>query len=365
MNYSEKQKIRIGLIFGGKSGEHEVSLKSAKEVMENLDKDKYDIVPIAITKKGNWLVGTKSQAYLELNSPMAEKAGGVSLEHSQGLVSTEKRGMLIDFSESNLADDKIDLVFPIGHGAYIEDGKIQGMLEMLGMPYLFSGTLASALAMNKQKTKLVAKNAGLKVAKEIILRENKKYSVDKIIKKLGLPIVIKPIESGSSVGMSICREENQLEGAIKKAFEYSSEIMLEQFIRGRELTVTVMGNDPPKALPVVEIIPKVSDFFSYEAKYQAGGSEEICPADIPEEIRKKVQRYAIKIFKALDCNDLARADFIWNEATGKIYFLEINTIPGMTAASLAPKAAKAAGLTFPQFLDKLIKLGIERKIKRI
>lgn len=361
MNSSKKHKIKIGLIFGGKSGEHEVSLKSAKEVMDNLDKDKYDIVPIAITKKGNWLVGTKGHAYLNLNLPRAEMAGGVSLEHSQSLVAEDKERILAGFTESDADEGKIDLVFPIGHGAYIEDGKIQGLLEMLGIPYLFSGTLASALAMNKQKTKLVAKSAGLKVAKEIILKQNKKYNTVKIIKKLSLPIVVKPIESGSSVGMSICRQENELDSAIGKAFEYSEDVMLEQFIQGRELTVAVMGNVHSKALPVVEIIPKVSDFFSYEAKYQAGGSEEVCPADIPEEIRKKAQRYAIKIFKALDCHDLARADFIWEETTGKIYFLEINTIPGMTSASLAPKAAKAAGLAFPQFLDKLIELGMKRK----
>lgn len=362
MNSSRRDKMKIGLVFGGKSGEHEVSLKSANEVMENLDKNKYDIVPIAITKKGNWLVGTKGHAYLNLNLPRAEKAGGVSLEHSQSLVPAEEDRILAGFDKRNTETGKIDLVFPIGHGAYIEDGKIQGMLDMLGIPYLFSGTLSSALAMNKQKSKLVAKDAGLKVAKEAVLSKNKKYNQDKIIKKLGLPIVVKPIESGSSAGMSICHEGNQLNAAIEKAFEYSEEVMLEQFIKGRELTVAIIGNAHPRALPVVEIIPKVSDFFSYEAKYQPGGSDEICPADIPEEVRKKVQRYAVKIFKVLNCRDLARADFIWDETIGKTYFLEINTIPGMTETSLAPKAAKAAGFTFPQFLDKLIQLGVKRKM---
>lgn len=359
------EKMKLGIIFGGKSGEHEVSLKSAKEVMDNLDKNKYDIVPIAITKKGNWLVGTKGQAYLKLNLPKAEIAGGISPEHSQSLVTAGRETSLAGFSEGDATEEKMDLIFPIGHGAYIEDGKIQGMLEMLGIPYVFSGTLSSALAMNKQKTKLVAKQVGLKIAKEIILTKKQKYNSEKIIKKIGLPIVVKPAESGSSVGMSICREQKDLENSINMAFEHSKQVMLEQFIKGRELTVAVMGNQKPKALPVIEIIPKVSDFFSYEAKYQNGGSDEICPADIPDAIRKKVQRYAIKIFKALDCQDLARADFIWNEESGRIYFLEINTIPGMTAASLAPKAAKAAGFTFPQFLDKLISLATERQKEKI
>jgi D-alanine-D-alanine ligase len=172
--------------------------------------------------------------------------------------------------------------------------------------------------------------------------------------------VVKPIESGSSVGMSICHKVEDLSQAIEKAFEYSDEVMLEQFVKGREFTVAVMGNEKPKALPVVEIIPKIAEFFSYEAKYQVGGSEELCPADIPEEIRKKMQKYAIKIFKALDCRDLARADFIWSETDQKLYFLEINTIPGMTSASLAPKAAKASGFTFPEFLDKIIQSAIKR-----
>lgn len=365
-----KNKLKIGLIFGGQSGEHEVSLRSAKEVLDNLDKDKYKIIPIAITKKGNWLAGKKGSKYTALNLPLAGKAGGVSVEQSQSLVTAEKEHGLSNFSAGDFANQKIDLMFPIGHGAYIEDGKLQGMLEMLGMPYVFSGTLSSALAMNKSKTKLVAKNVGLKVAKEIKLSKLSKLSkkqgfyAEKIVKKLGLPAVVKPVASGSSVGISICNDAGDLKNRITKALEENNEVMIEQFIKGRELTVAVMGNKNPKALPVIEIIPKVSSFFNYEAKYQPGGSEEICPAKIPDEIRKKVQRYAIKIFKALDCRDLARADFIWSEKDNKLYFLEINTIPGMTATSLAPKAAKAAGLDFSQFLDKLIELAVKRNEKQ-
>jgi D-alanine-D-alanine ligase len=353
------KKINIGLVFGGRSGEHEVSLKSAKEVRENLDKERYNIIPIAITKKGKWLIGHRGDEYMTVNLPKTEKEGGISVEQSQSLVTTDENRGLAGFSEGE-ASHELDIIFPIGHGSYMEDGRMQGMLDMLGIPYVFSGTLASALAMNKQKTKLVAKNAGLKIAKEVTLLKNQKYNVEKIIKKLGLPIVVKPTESGSSVGMSICKEKSELENALSKAFEYSNEVMLEQFIKGRELTVAVLGNKKIKALPVIEIIPKVSEFFSYEAKYQQGGSDEICPADIPEDVRKKVQRYSLKIFRALDCKDLARTDFIWDEANNRSYFLEINTIPGMTGTSLAPKAAKAAGMSFPQFLDKLIELAIRR-----
>lgn len=353
------EKLNLAVIFGGKSGEHEISLKSASQVMSALNPEKYNVIPIAITKGGNWLVGEKGKQYMAENLPLAQQEGGVSLEQSQKLVAAGN-GNVFNFSQGDTGGEKIDLILPIVHGPYVEDGKLQGMLEMLGIPYVFSGTLASAMSMNKQKTKLVAKSAGLKIAKEIIVSKGKKYNPDKIIAKLNLPIVIKPIELGSSVGVSIVKTKEELEEGIKKALEYGNEVMLEQFIKGRELTIAVFGNKPPKALPVIEIVPKVSAFFDYKAKYQAGGSEEVCPAQVPDDITKKVQKYAVKIFKALGCSDLARADFIWNAESNKLYFLEINTIPGMTGTSLAPQAAKAAGMEFSVFLDKLIGEALKR-----
>jgi D-alanine-D-alanine ligase len=355
------RKIKLAIIFGGKPQEHEISLKSSQEVIKALDKERYDITLIAINKEGRWLVGEKGQEYLQFNLPNAEMEGGVAIRQAQTLASSDGENGWSKLNDGEKAT--FDVVLPIGHGAFLEDGKLQGMLEMLGIPYVFSGTLASALAMNKQKTKLVAKSVGLKIAKEIVLKKGKKYFEKRIIAKLNFPIVIKPIESGSSVGMSIAKSEAALSVGIEKAFEYSEEVMLEQFISGREFTVAVFGNKKPKALPVIEIIPKKSEFFDYAAKYQIGGSEEICPADIPEKIRKKIQKDAVKIFQALDCKDLARTDFIWSDKDDRLYFLETNTIPGMTSASLAPKAAKAAGLDFPQFLDRLIKEAILRNKK--
>jgi D-alanine-D-alanine ligase len=355
-----KNKLNLAVIFGGQSGEHEVSLKSANQVISALNKEKYNIIPIAITKKGQWLIGDKGKKYMELNLPKAGEEDGISIEQSQSLVTINQEGKEMEkFAEGDTGGNKIDLVLPIVHGPYVEDGKLQGMLEMLGIPYVFSGTLASALAMNKFKTKLIAKKSGLVIAKDMIV--GKKYKTEKIVKKLNLPVVVKPVELGSSVGISIAKTEEELKNAIDKALELGSEVLLEQFIKGRELTVAVMGNKLPKALPVIEIIPKVSTFFDYRAKYQSGGSEEVCPAEISEEIRKKVQRYAVKIFKAVSCRDLARADFILSEENGKLYFLEINTIPGMTATSLAPQAAKAAGMEFSDFLDKLIDGAMKRK----
>lgn len=354
-------KINLAVIFGGKSGEHEISLKSSSQVISALDKNKYNIIPIAITKGGQWMIGKEGEKYMKLNLPSAQKEGGVSLEQSQSLVIVKNANRNIDnFYQGDTDGNKIDLVLPIGHGPYLEDGKVQGMLDMLDIPYVFSGTLASALSMNKKKTKIIAKAAGLKIAKDLVLEKGKKINLEKIIGKLGIPLVIKPTELGSSVGISIANSKEKLEEGIKKAFEYSDEIFLEQFIKGRELTVAVIGDNDPKALPVIEIIPKISGWFDYKAKYEVGGSEEVCPADIPEEIRKKIQKYAVKIFKAIGCLDLARADFIWSEKDNKLYFLEINTIPGMTVTSLAPKAAAAAGIEFTKFLDKLITGALKR-----
>lgn len=360
------KKLNLAVIFGGQSGEHEISLKSADQVMKALNLEKYNIIPIAITKGGHWLVGDKGKEYMAENLPLASQEGGVSMEQSQKLASGEKDN-IFNFSQGDTDGEKIDLVLPIVHGPYVEDGKLQGMLSMLGLSYVFSGTLASALAMNKQKTKLVAKHAGVKIAKEVIINKDKKYNLDKIIAKLNLPIVVKPIELGSSVGINIARTKEELESAVEKSLEYGEEVMLEQFVKGRELTVAIFGNKNPKVLPVIEIIPKSSAFFDYKAKYEVGGSEEVCPAQIPEEIRNKVQKYAIKIFKAVGCADLARADFIWevdpstsSGQANRLFFLEINTIPGMTATSLAPQAAKAAGMEFSDFLDKLIGEAMKR-----
>lgn len=254
----------------------------------------------------------------------------------------------------------IDLVLPIMHGSFGEDGKLQGALEMLGLPYVFSNTLASALAMNKRKTKIIAKASGLKIAKDIIVSRNKKYNAEKIIAKLNFPIVIKPAELGSSVGINLATSKEDLAFGIDKALRYSSEVLLEQFVKGRELTVAVMGDRSPKVLPVIEIIPKISGWFDYRAKYEIGGSQEVCPAKIPDNIRRKIQNYSVKIFKAVGCFDLARADFIWSENDNKLYFLEINTIPGMTATSLAPQAGVAIGMGFSVFLDKLIESALKR-----
>lgn len=353
-----RPKINLAVIFGGQSGEHEVSLASVKSVLRVLDTEKYNIIPIAITKKGNWLVGVKGAAYLDLHMAAAGKEDAISLESSQSLVAAESREKnLSNFVEGD-AKGRIDLVLPILHGSYGEDGRIQGMLDMLGIPYVFSGVLAHALAMNKPRAKIVVKNAGVPVAADYLIENT--YDPDDIVKKIPWPIVIKPVELGSSVGISVARDKQTLEKGIEAAFKYSQTVMLERYIPGREFTVTLMEEGAPKPLPVIEIIPKISDFYDYKAKYEEGGSEHICPAAIPEDIKLKMQDYAVRAFKAIGCRDLARVDFIWSQEDSEIYFIELNTIPGMTAFSLAPEAARANGLKFSDFLDKLISGAAER-----
>ncbi|MDO9579723.1 MAG: D-alanine--D-alanine ligase [Bacteroidales bacterium] len=310
------RKKRICLLFGGCSSEREISISSANAVYEALDKDKYEILRY------------------------------------------DARDDLQKFINDIFAKE-FDLVFPLLHGPFGEDGKLQGMLDMLDMPYIFSKTLASALAMDKHKSKLIARNANLEIVPDIVLRQNDNYNIKEIVDILSLPIVIKPNEMGSSIGMTIVQKSGKLAEGIEKGFKYDTTIILEKFIKGRELTVAIFGNNPPKAFPVVEIIPRISKWFDYKAKYEVGGSDEICPAKIPDKICKKVKTLSIEIFKAIGCKDLARVDFIWNTKNKKLYFLEINTIPGMTKTSLVPKAAKAAGMEFGKFLDELIKYAME------
>lgn len=305
------QKINLALLMGGVSGEREVSLSTGKKILEALSEEKYEV---------------------SVYDPKSDL-----------------RRFLID-----VLDGEIDVVFPALHGPFGEDGKLQGMLDMLGVPYVFSGCLASSLAMNKHKAKIVAKDAGVPVLEDLKIRKNQALNYNEIAEQLGLPIVVKPGELGSSVGMAIARTKGELAEAIEKAFSFGKTALLEKFANGRELTVTVMDRSEPVALPVIEIIPKKSQWFDYRAKYEEGACEEICPAKIPDETKQRVQDLALKVFSAIGCEDLARADFIWDDKEDRIYFLEINTIPGMTATSLAPQAAQAAGMEFSKFLDALI-----------
>jgi len=307
------KKLRIALLSGGISSEREVSLHSGEQVYEALDKDKY---------------------HIERYDPK-----------------TDLPRLIKDAAQ-------IDIALIILHGPYGEDGTVQGLLDLLHIPYQGSGVLGSSLAMNKAATKQIYEKAGIPAPPYVIYHRNDTIDADACAQQLGLPLVVKPVVGGSSVGMSIVRSASDLQDAVDEAFEFDSTVMVEGYIDGVELTGGVIGNRELEAFPIIEIIPdKTHDFFDYEAKYTAGVSQEICPARIDEELTLQAQTYAKNAHQALFCRGYSRTDMILKDR--EIYVLETNTIPGMTATSLLPQAAQVAGLNFTRLLDKLIQLGLE------
>ena len=306
-------KLRLALIAGGKSAEREVSLKSGEQVYQALDKSKYDI-----------------RRY-------------------------DPRDDL-----PRLVHDapELEAALVIMHGRGGEDGTLQGMLDLLGIPYQGSGVLGSAIGMNKELSKILYQQAGLKVSQALFLDRDKTPDLKDIQAQLGLPVVIKPVNEGSSIGITKARTLEELEKGLAAAFPYDHRVLVEEFLEGVEVTGGVLGNKELTALPLVEIIPSEQyDFFNYEAKYKPGASTEICPARLDEATTKRAQAIAIAAHRALHCRGYSRTDMIVKG--GDIYVLETNTIPGMTATSLFPQAAKAQGLDFPQLLDRLIALAME------
>ncbi len=309
------KKLTLALISGGISSEREVSLSSGDQVFEALDKARYDI-----------------RRY----DPKSDLARLV--QDAPG----------------------IDAALIILHGPYGEDGTIQGMLDLLGIPYQGSGVLGSAVAMNKLVSKQLYEKAGIPVPAYIVLQRHDTDVAGTTVERLGLPLVVKPASGGSSIGMSIVREVDHLTGALEKGFEYDDTLILEEFIEGTELTVGVIGNRELEALPVIEIVPDTRyEFFDYEAKYTAGATREICPAPIPDSLAQQARSYALMAHRALFLEGYSRTDMI--AAEKGLFVLETNTIPGMTATSLFPQAAAAAGMSFGRVLDRLIELGMEAR----
>ncbi len=306
-------RIRLALIAGGVSGEREVSLKGAAEVEKALDTEKYEVV---------------------------------------------RYDPATDLARIAADADKLDAAFILLHGVHGEDGTMQGFLELLNIPYQGAGVLGSALAMDKNLAKTLYRLHGLPVAVwEMAVREDI-AAPESLLAKLSLPLVIKPVRQGSSLGMSIVRQPEQLPAALETAFQHDSEVMVEEFIKGREITVGVIGNDELMPLPLIEIIPDERyDFFDYEAKYKPGATREVCPAEVDDQIREKAQQYGLVAHQALQLKGYSRTDMIVRG--DEIFILETNTIPGMTETSLLPQAAAEAGLDFADLLDRLIELAME------
>ncbi|MCP3954305.1 MAG: D-alanine--D-alanine ligase [Desulfobacterales bacterium] len=312
------KKLSLALISGGISSEREVSLNSGKQVYEALDKDKYDILPY--------------DPKTDLGKLVADA-------------------------------DRIDAALIILHGPYGEDGTVQGMLDLLDIPYQGAGVLGSAMAMNKIVSKRLYTLAGLPVLPDVVINRKQAFSVDEIVDHLGLPVVIKPATAGSSIGMTIVKSAADLEGAIEKAFQYDHDVLIEKFMAGTEITGGVLGNENLEALPLIEIIPGDGyEFFDYEAKYKAGATKEICPARIDAELTRRARGFAVDAHIALNCLGYSRTDMMLSGQ--ELYLLETNTIPGMTATSLFPQAANAAGYSFSALLDKLVELSLEVHAKR-
>jgi D-alanine-D-alanine ligase len=353
-------KINIGLIYGGRSGEHEVSLQSAKSIFEALDKSKYNVYLIGIDKEGHWLLGDPANYLLNAQNPKLialNKSGGASITPVNKMEKPE-----IISLDTGKEVGKIDVFFPIIHGTYGEDGSLQGMLEMLNVAYVGAGVTGSAIGMDKDVQKRLLKAAGFDVARFLTIRKSQynKGQIDKIVQKFSLPVFVKPANLGSSVGISKAHNQKELEAAIADAFKYDTKIMVEEYIKGREIECSVMGNDDPIASVPGEVIPH-HEFYSYEAKYiDENGAGLKIPADLPKDITKIVQTTAVKAFLALECYGYARVDFFLT-AKGKLYLNEINTIPGFTKISMFPKLFGQSGIQYSDLLDKLINLAIEKK----
>jgi D-alanine-D-alanine ligase len=358
------KKINVGVIYGGRSGEHEVSLVSAESIIKALDKLKYNVIPIGITKKGTWLTSKNNLSNLKAGKFKNIESSKIILPDAtkRGLVRIDNKYFATHYNIQKSKNPTIDIIIPIIHGTYGEDGTIQGLLELANIPYIGANVLASAIGMDKVIQKQLFQQAKLPVVDYIYFLGkdfNKNQSKTlKNIAKLGLPIFIKPANSGSSVGISKIHNQNKLTPAIKYALNYDRKIIIEKaVINPREIEIAVLGNDKPQASMPGEIIAS-NDFYDYDAKYVSGLSKTVIPAKLPKNISNKIRQMAIEAFKAIDCCGMARVDFLLAKGN-KIYLSELNTIPGFTSISMYPKLWEASGLPYPKLLDKLIKLAIE------
>lgn len=352
------KKINVGILFGGKSAEHEVSLQSAKNVIDAIDKEKYDVTLIGIDKTGHWYLNDSSQFLLNSTDPKC-----IALNKTDKdivLVPGDESQKFLCISDTK-ASSKIDVIFPILHGTYGEDGTVQGLLKLANIPFVGAGVLGSAIGMDKDVAKRLLRDAGIPIAKFVVFHRwnQDDLSFQEISSQLGLPLFIKPANAGSSVGVSKVKNEAQFIKAVKEALEFDNKVLIEEFIEGREVECSVLGNEKPIVSKVGEIIAQ-QEFYSYEAKYidENGAILEI-PARMDEEMTKKIQEVAIKTFKVLCCEGMARVDLFLTK-DNQVIVNEINTIPGFTKISMYPKLWEISGISYRELIDKLIQLALDR-----
>ena len=389
-----KKRLRVGILFGGRSGEHEVSLLSAASILKAIDPKKYDVVPIGITKQGRWLTDLHAE-HLLIGEPKPEAQhlragdpeatpGAAVLAHGESVLvppipsgSAQAAAMIpFDTSKPAVASPHtidVDIIFPVLHGTFGEDGTIQGLLELADIAYVGSGGLGSAAGMDKDVMKRLFRDAGLPMVKHVtILRRRWEVEPKKMRRQiesaLKYPVFVKPANLGSSVGISKAHDSAELGPAIEEAAKYDSKIIIEQGVGGkrgkaREIECSVLGNDDPKASVCGEVIP-AKEFYDYDAKYIDEGSKLLIPAKLNRAQQKQVQQMAVRAFQACDCSGLARVDFLMDPATEKIYLNEVNTMPGFTSISMYPKLWAASGIEYPELIGRLIDLGLERHAER-
>ncbi|HYW89113.1 MAG TPA: D-alanine--D-alanine ligase family protein [Chloroflexota bacterium] len=357
------RRLRIGVLFGGRSGEHEVSLHSARAVMTALDEAGHEVVPIGITPQGRWLASGDPMQALSSGRMGDERAATMLPEPGNtGLMPLDSN----DDPPARAAVAELDVVFPVLHGTYGEDGTVQGLFELASVPYVGSGVLGSALGMDKVVHKTLWRGLGLPVVEFVSVSRRDAHSpstLERIERDLGYPCFVKPANLGSSVGVSKAHDRADLELALQEAARYDSKLLVERGIDARELEVAILGNDDPRASVVGEIVPS-AEFYSYRAKYLDEGSRAVIPAEIPAETSAEVQRLAIAAFKAVDAAGLARVDFFLERGSGRLLVNEINTMPGFTEISMYPKLWQASGMTFAQLVARLVELAEERFAER-
>jgi D-alanine-D-alanine ligase len=358
------RKLRVGLIFGGRSGEHEVSLMSAQGVMRAMSTQKYEVVPIGITKEGRWLAS---------GDPMRALSSGETTASHPALLLAEpsERGLMrLEAPEQERAlaavqVSQLDVVFPILHGPYGEDGTVQGLLELAGIPYVGAGVAASAVGMDKALFKDIMHARGLPVVPCLVIKRKiwerePEATLARLEAEIGFDCFVKPANLGSSVGVSKAHDRAELRSALDEAARYDRKLLVEVAVDAREIEVSVLGNDEPVASVPGEIVPS-NEFYDYAAKYLDGKSELLIPAPIPSQTAERARQLAVEAYLAIDCAGMARVDFLMDRQTGQLYLNELNTLPGFTPISMYPKLWEATGVSYPELIDRLIELALERQ----
>lgn len=364
-----RRKLRVLLVFGGRSAEHEISCLSARHVAAAMDPGQYEVVVLGVTRDGRWMLPDASRKVLEgglLELPAeAFEAKGESV----AMIPNPQAPAIAPLdADAQLDRFDVDVVFPVMHGPYGEDGTMQGLMELADLPYVGAGVLGSALGMDKEKMKTLFRSYGLPTADFRAIREydwqtERDRVLDEAAWKLGFPSFTKPANLGSSVGISKCTDLKSLEAGIEEAFRHDRKVLVEAGVKGRELECGVLGNDLPEASVVGEIVPG-RDFYDYAAKYIDDASRLIIPAGIPEPVAEIVRSYAVRAFKAIDAEGMARVDFFYDEGARGVVVNEINTIPGFTEISMFPKVWEASGLSYSDLIDRVISLALERYAKK-